>query len=103
MLSNAYFVAKFRFATSENEPAKNLQNSADFPNFANLEGPDGRQRGLLQPGRAGDAHDEALPHPPHGAPAASPGRYFFGTLVGGRGNVSSDKYFFFRRDLFAKM
>ena len=26
MLSNAYFVAKFRFDTAENEPAKNLQN-----------------------------------------------------------------------------
>ena len=32
MLSNAYFLAKFRFDTAENEPAKNLQN---FPNFAN--------------------------------------------------------------------
>ena len=29
MLSNAYFLAKFRFDTAENEPAKNLQN---FPN-----------------------------------------------------------------------
>ena len=28
MLSNAYFVAKFRFDTAENEPAKNLQNFA---------------------------------------------------------------------------
>ena len=28
MLSNAYFLAKFRFATAENEPAKNLQNFA---------------------------------------------------------------------------
>ena len=35
MLSNAYFLAKFRFDTAENEPAKNLQNFADFPNFAN--------------------------------------------------------------------
>ena len=26
MLSNAYFVAKIRFDTAENEPAKNLQN-----------------------------------------------------------------------------
>ena len=26
MLSNAYFHAKFRFDTAENEPAKNLQN-----------------------------------------------------------------------------
>ena len=34
MLSNAYFLAKFRFDTAENKPAKNLQNFADFPNFA---------------------------------------------------------------------
>ena len=26
MLSNAYFLAKFRFDTAENEPNKNLQN-----------------------------------------------------------------------------
>ena len=26
MLSDAYFLAKFRFDTAENEPAKNLQN-----------------------------------------------------------------------------
>ena len=26
MLSNAYFLAKFRFDIAENEPAKNLQN-----------------------------------------------------------------------------
>ena len=35
MLANAYFLAKFRFDTAENEPAKNLQNFANFPNFAN--------------------------------------------------------------------
>ena len=34
MLSNAYFLAKFRFDTAENEPAKNLQKFANFPNFA---------------------------------------------------------------------
>ena len=33
MLSNEYFVAKFRFDTAENEPAINLQK---FANFANL-------------------------------------------------------------------
>ena len=32
MLSNAYFLAKFRFDTAENEPAKNLQN---FQNYVN--------------------------------------------------------------------
>ena len=35
MLSNAYFLAKFRFDTAENKPAKKLQNFANFPNFAN--------------------------------------------------------------------
>ena len=35
MLSNTYFLAKFRFDTAENEPAKNLQNSGIiFANFA---------------------------------------------------------------------
>ena len=34
MLSNAYFLAKFRFDTAENEPAKNLQNFTKFANFA---------------------------------------------------------------------
>ena len=33
MLSNAYFLAKFRFDTAENEPAKNLQKFANFLNF----------------------------------------------------------------------
>ena len=32
MLSNAYFLAKFRFDTAENEPAKHLQNFANFAN-----------------------------------------------------------------------
>ena len=46
MLSNAYFLAKFRVDTAENEPAKNLQNFANFPNFANPSR--GRLRGLLR-------------------------------------------------------
>ena len=33
-LSNAYFLAKIRFDTAENELAKNLKNLAIFPNFA---------------------------------------------------------------------
>ena len=36
MLKNAYFLAKFRFDTAENEPAKNLQNVANFPNLVTL-------------------------------------------------------------------
>ena len=40
MLSNAYFLAKFRFDTAENEPAENLQNFAKIcPNFANFANP----------------------------------------------------------------
>ena len=35
MLSNACSLAKFRFDAAENEPAKNLQNLANFPKFAN--------------------------------------------------------------------
>ena len=34
MLSNAYFLAKFRIDTAENEPAKNLQSFAKLANFA---------------------------------------------------------------------
>ena len=30
MLSNAYFLATFRFGTAENKPAKNLQNFASL-------------------------------------------------------------------------
>ena len=30
-----YVLAKFRFDTAENEPAKSLQKFANFPNFAN--------------------------------------------------------------------
>ena len=30
MLSNAYFLAKIRFDTAENEPANNLQKFANF-------------------------------------------------------------------------
>ena len=43
MLSNAYFLAKFRFDTAENEPAKQLQKFAIFPNFANPNPPAGRK------------------------------------------------------------
>ena len=36
MLSNAYFLANFRFDTAENEFAKNLQNFAKIANFASF-------------------------------------------------------------------
>ena len=38
MLSNAYFLAKIRFYTAENEPANFLQNSAKIATFATLLG-----------------------------------------------------------------
>ena len=56
MLSNAYFLAKFRFGTAENEPAKNLQNFAKFANFA-----DPNQRGGA-PGPGARATGEREPH-----------------------------------------
>ena len=43
MLSNAYFLAKFRFDTAENEPAKNLRNFAKFGKFCHFCA-SGRQR-----------------------------------------------------------
>ena len=53
MLSNAYFLAKFHFDTAENEPAKNLQNLADFANQVRARadlvraGAGGRRRGVV--------------------------------------------------------
>ena len=49
MLSNAYFLAKFRFDTAENEPAKNLQK---FPKFANFAAPTPLSSGLRGLARA---------------------------------------------------
>ena len=39
MLSNAYFLAKYRFDTAENEPAKNLQKFVNFAIFLLLVAP----------------------------------------------------------------
>ena len=60
MLSNAYFLAKFRFDTAENEPAKNLQN-LNFAKFANFANPD-------------KARDAAPARPVPAAAAAAAGR-----------------------------
>ena len=67
MLTNAYFLAKFRFGTAENEPAKNLQNLqkiAKFPRHRALgrRGPE-RQRG--DPRRDQRARGLATPGEPH--------------------------------------
>ena len=47
MLSNAYFLTKFRFDTAENEPAKNLQNVANFANPDLHEALDGLRDGQV--------------------------------------------------------
>ena len=60
MLSNAYFLAKFRFDTAENEPAKNLQNFAAFLNFANPSpSPTNLGRPLRRPALRDDANARA--------------------------------------------
>ena len=56
MLSNAYFLAKFRFDTAENEPAQNFQELA---NFSNLLEPPARARGEQ---RARMAQTRKRPH-----------------------------------------
>ena len=48
MLSNAYFLAKFRLDTAEKEPAKNLQNSANFANSYEASCPHSGAGGLAQ-------------------------------------------------------
>ena len=53
MQSNAYFLAKFRFDTAENEPAKNLQTMLILPKkllLANCTAGGTLIRGLLRGG-----------------------------------------------------
>ena len=74
MQSNAYFLAKFRFDTAENEPAKNLQNNS--AKLLNLPSPRDRvlPRAVAEgTGRHGDHHGRVS------RPASSPG----GALAGG--------------------
>ena len=70
MLSNAYFLAKFRFDTAENEPAKNLQNfrkmmkNAFFENaFLRLEVPGRRVRVRVREAPAHQRGARAAPAP----------------------------------------
>ena len=57
MLPNAYFLAKFRFDTAENEPAKNLQKKGEgaLTEVGPERAPRRRPRGVLlradRPGR----------------------------------------------------
>ena len=80
MLSNAYLLAKFRFDTAENEPAKNLQNFANFPILLilrTLTPNESAGRGGRGPGRGrlGEGDDRGLAGPRGGgaAPAVPEG------------------------------
>ena len=99
MLSNAYFLAKFRFDTAENEPAKNLQNFAKFANFAD---PNPLTRGLRpllvhQEGRlaephargAGRVHDRRATGRPSGTSGTS-GNGMFGKMMLVFGCIGTD-------------
>ena len=61
MLSNAYFLAKVRFDTAENEPAKNLQILQNLPILLTLTPPNRRKR----PGRGAPGGDEEAGAPDH--------------------------------------
>ena len=71
MLSNAYFLAKFRFGTAENEPAKNLQIFPILLTLTSLKACGlGRERPGHVPPRAGAPRagaDDLLAAAPAGA------------------------------------
>ena len=62
MLSNAYFLAKFRFDTAENEPAKILQNFRKMHFSKNVgmhrRGAEKRERAEVSGGRHQRLHSE---------------------------------------------
>ena len=68
MLSNAYFLAKFRFDTAENEPAKNLQNFANFGRRRlkkrSEKTENARSKRKHRKGRGTSGREEAQPPPP---------------------------------------
>ena len=70
MLSNAYFLAKFRFHTAENEPAKNF--AKHFPVSACLPTPD--LRGGRRPGAARAPGRKLLRRGVHGVDLRDLGR-----------------------------
>ena len=64
MLSNAYFLAKFRFDTAENAPAKKkskIMQKLKFPNFANFAINLAAQVGLVAAELGGDVTVTDLP------------------------------------------
>ena len=81
--SNAYFLAKFRFDTAENEPAKNLPNFADSPR--------GRDHHHHRP-RGGAAG--LRPLLPGGGGAQERRRHVHLRRAGGRQAISSSGSFF---------
>ena len=59
MLSNAYFLAKFRFDTAENEPAKKLQNFRKM-HFSKVNSRTPKEAGAgARPGDRGDRRSES--------------------------------------------
>ena len=78
MLSNAYFLAKFRFDTAENEPAKNLQKiskNSKIYQFAHQPVAVAVSRLAAAVGRRGDgAVGAVLPHEPGELLLGVPGR-----------------------------
>ena len=81
MLSNAYFLAKFRFDTAENEPAKNLQN-LNFANFPNFDNPTPSAESIEVRGLPGARRERGGEHgpaaPPDAAEAEAAGRVALG-------------------------
>ena len=77
MLSNAYFLANFRFDTAENEPAKNLQKLLIFPILLTLtpypEGPDLAARVSLRPSAASSR--ASMPSTPSFAAVSKIGKF----------------------------
>ena len=76
MLSNAYFLAKFRFDTAENEPAKNLPilPILNFANFANPNGESAPRCRRSGPGRAADTDGDRRGRAPGARPERVPPR-----------------------------
>ena len=70
MLSNAYFVAKFRFDTAENEPAKNLRNFRKMHFSKWLKGPAHR---APRPEDAAMQRSASVPFLPGQVVSAGPG------------------------------